>query len=283
MLRFDPLAGSFGAQVRDINVPALSDDELRALLNALYANRILVLRTGGLSADDYVDFAYRIGDPLRRTDTTDHAEIIPITNVGADTARDKRGAAHWHTDQSFTERLASVTMLYSVRAPLQGGETRFCDMAAAYAALTPSQQARIENLVVLHRHGVSIVADPDDHVPIPPGGWDPDKTVTHPLVRRHPITGEKTLYAITGTSQGIAGMTRGEARKLLLELCHHAFKPPFLTSHHHAVGDILMWDNPTTMHSASPIGPGTDATNTREIRRISLRGTPGVFTSWRLL
>ncbi len=277
MLEFEPLPGPFGRQVREIDVADLADDDLAALLHELYRHRILVLRTGGLSADDYIDFAYRVGDPLKRPGVEAHAEIIPITNVGVDTSAEKRGAAHWHTDQSFTEPVASVTMLYSVKAPTAGGETRFCDMAAAYAALDEETRDAIEDLMVLHRHGVSIVAQPDDHVPIPPRGWDPDKTVKHPLVRRHPITGEKTLYAITGTSQGIEGLSRAEAKALLVRFCRHAFAEPFLNSHQHAVGDILMWDNPTTMHSASPIEAATDATNTREIRRISLRGTPSVF------
>lgn len=277
MLEFAPLPGPFGRQVDDIDVANLSDDDLAALLHELYRHRILVLRTGGLSADDYVEFAYRIGDPLKRPGVERHAEIIPITNVDIDTREEKRGAAHWHTDQSFTQPVASVTMLYSVRAPEAGGETRFCDMSAAYEALDEKTKDAIEDLMVLHRHGVSIVAQDGDHVPIPPRGWDPEKTVKHPLVRRHPITGEKTLYAITGTSQGIEGMPYAEAKALLEKLCRHAFAEPFLNAHQHAVDDILMWDNPTTMHSASPIGAATDDTNTREIRRISLRGTPSVF------
>ena len=68
---------------------------------------------------------------------------------------------------------------------------------------------------------------------------------------------------------------------LLESLCQHAFAPRFLTSHRHREEDILMWDNPTTMHKASPIGQATGTDDSRVIWRISLKGTPSVFPECR--
>ena len=275
--QMQPLAGSFGAEVTNINVRELSDASLERLLLGLYRHRFLVLRTSGLTKTQYVAFARRVGEPIRLSSDAEHPEIANITNIGVDTQRVRKGAAHWHTDQSFRKPVSSVTMLYSVQAPERGGETLFCNMAGAYAALPSAMQKRIEGLMVEHRHGVSVAARPGDHVPIPPKGWDQQATVYHPLVRRHPVTGEKTLYAPTGTSQGIKEMPQQEAVALLEELCEHAFQPRFLTRHTHRPQDLVMWDNPTVMHRATPIGIATGAKNTRLIHRISLRGTPSVF------
>ena len=275
--RIQPLVGSFGAEACDIDVCALSDAALERLLLCLYRNRFVVLRTGGLTKAQYVAFARRVGEPIRLSRDADYPEIADITNIGVDTRKERRGAAHWHTDQSFRKTVSSVTMLYSVRAPATGGETQFCNMAAAYAALPAALRERIEGLTVEHRHGVSVAARPGDHVPIPPKGWHQSATVHHPLVRRHPITGEKTLYAPTGTSQGIKDMPQREAAALLEALCDHAFQQRFLASHAHSPCDLLMWDNPTVMHRATPIGIATGAEDTRLIHRISLRGTPSVF------
>ena len=179
-------------------------------------------------------------------------------------------------DLSFTPVKASFTMLYSVAAPREGGETRFCNMAAAYDALPESMQQEIEELTVKHRHGVSVSARPGDHTPIAPEGWDERTTVFHPLVRRHPVTRRKTLYAITGTSQGIEGMDSPSGTELLNALCDHAFRPPFLTSHRHCLHDLVIWDNPTTMHSATPLRAATGSDDTRILHRLSLYGRPSV-------
>jgi taurine dioxygenase len=271
-----PLGGNFGVEIKEMDVISISDDDLKELLLTVYRERVVVLRTNGFDESAFVAFARRAGDPiaLRIGATEGYPEISTITNVGTDTASEKRGAAHWHTDQSFKEDVSSITMLYSVQAPDNGGETRFCDMAAAYADLSASDQARIDGLIVAHRHGVSVAARPGDHIPVPPRGWDQTTTVHHPLVRNHPVTGEKALYAISGTSQGIVGMDQTEAEELLLELGNHAFQSRFVTQHTHAVNDLVMWDNPTTMHSATPIPAATGPDDTRLIHRISLKGYP---------
>lgn len=271
-----PLDGNFGVSVRDVDLVRLSDCGLKALLMTLYENRFVVVETGGLSPREYVAFARRVGEPIRLSGDEEFPEIARITNMSTDTLSTRKGAAHWHTDQSFREELSSVTMLYSLQVPTHGGETRFCDMAAAYRALPETRQRQIAKLMVEHRHGVSVAARPEDHTPIPPKGWD-YRTVYHPLVRSHPVTGEKTLYAVTGTSQGIEGMDREVARELLTELGDHAFQERFIAAHAHRVHDLLMWDNPTTMHSASPIGRATGPDDTRLIHRISLRGYPPMF------
>lgn len=273
----EALKGNFGAEVLDTDVPRLGDAALKQILTSLYNQRFVVLRTPGLTKTQFVGFARRVGDPIRLSGDPDFPEIANITNIGTDTKERRLGAAHWHTDQSFRTQVSSVTMLYSVQVPKQGGETKFCDMATAYAALPESTKRRIEDLTVIHRHGVSVAARPGDHVPIPPKGWDQSTTVTHPLVRHHPITGQKTLYAITGTSQGIVGMAQAAAESLLNELCDHAFQDRFVARHGYRAHDLIMWDNPTTMHSATPMPAATGPDDTRLLHRISLRGTPSVF------
>lgn len=277
-MQIDRLEGPFGMVVSGADPRHLTDEDLKHLLLTLYRNRFVVIKTGGLSQDDYLAFARRVGEPIRiNLSEADYPEIAKITNVGIDIAKEKKSAAHWHSDQSFKKEVSSVTMLYSVQAPDEGGDTLFCDLAGAYAALSETDRTRIDDLIVEHRHGVSIASRPGDHVPVPPRGWDQSTTVRHPLVRKHPVTGERTLYAITGTSQGIVGMNQEEARQLLQDLCDHAFQEPFLSQHHHEVHDLVLWDNPTTMHSASPIGAATGPHDTRLIHRISLRGYPSFF------
>ena len=277
-MKIERLPGPFGVEVSGVDPAGCSDDELRTILRAIYDERFAVIRTDGLHDEDFVRFGYRCGTPVRFDETADIPELFHVTNIDVDTASYARGAAHWHTDLSFTPLKASFTMLYSVAAPDEGGETRFCNLAAAYEALPESTREEIEDLTVEHRHGVSVSARPGDHTPIPPDGWDQGTTVFHPLVRRHPVTGRRTLYAITGTSQGVQGMDPASGATLLNTLCDHAFRAPFLTSHRHRVHDLVIWDNPTTMHSATPLGAATGPGDTRILRRLSLYGKPSIFS-----
>lgn len=276
-MKIEPASGAFGARVTDLELADSSDAELRELLMAVYEHRFVAVPSTVLDDDAFVRFGYRVGDPVRFDSTAEHPELFHITNVGIDTADSARGAGHWHTDMSFTPHRPSLTILYSIAAPLVGGETRFCDLAAAYEALPATMQADIDDLTVIHRHGVAVTAGPDEHTPVAPEGWDESTTVRHPLIRRHPITGRKTLFAIKGTCQGIEGMNRDDGIKLLNELCAHAFQAQFVTNHRHRPKDLVIWDNPTTLHRATPIQAATGPDDTRIIRRLSLFGRPPVF------
>jgi len=119
------------------------------LLRCLYENRFLVLRTGGVTKRRYVDFARRLGSPITLS-KSEFPEIAVMNNEGVDSTKTRKGAAHWHSDQSFQKHRASITMLYCAKASRSGGETRFCDLAGAYADLPDELKTRIEGLDVIH-------------------------------------------------------------------------------------------------------------------------------------
>lgn len=275
-MRFTSLDGAFGQAVDSFDIRTLADADLVVLLQKLYANRFLVLKTEGLTKAEYVAFAKRLGDPIPLSSDPETPEIAIISNLKTNTKQSRLGAAHWHTDQSFRKTVSSATMLYSVQAPKAGGATKFCNMAAAYEALPATTKEQLDDLWVEHRHGVSVSAPKDDHVPLPPRGWDQSYTVHHPLVRFHPETRQKSLYAVTGSAQGIRGMEPSEGARLLQELTQHVLQPQFVTAYAHQLHDLVVWDNPTVMHSATPIDEATPG-NTRVLHRISLRGSPSVL------
>ena len=72
--------------------------------------------------------------------------------------------------------------------------------------------------------------------------------------------------AITDTGDG---MTEGESAPLIEYLCRHATRPENVYRHRWRVGDLLCWDNRTTMHRAlgdfDPLEP-------RHMLRATLRG-----------
>ena len=183
-----------------------------------------------------------------------------------------------HTDQSYEKVPASATMLYSIAAPEQGGETQFCDMAAAYDHLDEGTKRRIDGLRVAHKYGRGkrrkdeppanpIVNDEQDSR-VPP--------VYHPLVMPHPVTSRKALYALGHGAYAIEGMADAEAEALLDELKDHALEERHIYRHKYAAGDLVVWDTLQTMHAATPIGVATGKADSRLLWRISVRGRPAV-------
>src|SRR5689334_1981274 len=91
--------------------------------------------------------------------------------------------------------------------------------------------------------------------------------ITHPVARPHPVTGRKALYAVSGSSFGIVGMPDGEARALLDELAAHSTQPKYQLSLSYGVGDVVIWDNASLLHSATLVDPQ----HPRTLWRITLK------------
>src|SRR5262249_28099534 len=64
--------------------------------------------------------------------------------------------------------------------------------------------------------------------------------VRHPLVRPHPVTGRKALYAVSGSSFGIEGMRENEGVALLDELKRHATREEYQYRLKYGVGDLVI-------------------------------------------
>ena len=287
MLSIHPLAGAnFGAEALGVDVAAgVGDETLRALVGAVHEHRLLVVRDQHLTEDQYLAFGRAWGEPIPHV--LDHLrmpgypEMMAIGNYGGEWKENesvRNGAAFWHTDQSYEEVPSSVTMLYSIRAPETGGETRLADLKSAFDTLPEETKGRLEGRHAWHLYGAAsgrggeAVASPlvtERQVErVPP--------VRHLVIRPHDVTGRKTLYAVAGTPYAIEGMDEAEGAALLRELKDHALQERFIYRHKYREGDVAIYDTTQTLHSGTPIGPATSERDTRLLWRISVRGKPRV-------
>jgi taurine dioxygenase len=79
--------------------------------------------------------------------------------------------------------------------------------------------------------------------------------VWQPMVRKHPVTGRKSLYISPIYNDAIEGMASQDARQLIAELTKIAADPRFVYTHRWETDDVLMWDNRCTMHQVTPFDP----------------------------
>jgi taurine dioxygenase len=265
MISFAPLHPGFGVEASGVDLAQpLSGAVFAELERAFYANQVLALRAQDITAAQFVAFARRFGPPQPHViDQFHHPEdpnILILSNVkkeGRPTGLQDAGS-YFHTDYSYLQVPARATTLYSRVAPKSGGDTLFANQQAAYDDLSDAKKRRIEPLYGIHHYGnrndqdeasrtVASVLTAEQKAKMP--------VITHRLARPHPVTGRKALYAVSGSSFGIVGMPDDEARDLLDELAAHATQPKYQLRFRYGVGDIVVWDNASLLHSATLIDP----------------------------
>ena len=272
-----PLPPDFGLEtsVVDASRP-LSAAEFAELEQTFFRGQLLVLRDQRLTPQQFLAFARRFGPPEPHViDQFHHPEesnILILSN------RKKNGqpigladaGSYFHTDYSYLQVPARATMLYSIEVPKAGGHTLFANQYAAYDELSDAMKRRIAPLIAVHHYGNRKVADEMSRVAASPL-TDEQKAkmplITHPLVRPHPVTERKALYAVSGSSYGIVGMPEDEAVALLDELAAHATQPKYVISYPYRVGDVVIWDNASLLHSATL----TDPDDPRTLWRITIK------------
>ena len=129
MFRLEPLPGPFGRAVHGVDIAAGVDDgNFRALAEALYEHRVLVLKNQTCDEGAYLAFGRKWGAPIPHVVDTARMPGYPeMLEVGNDTHRGdtddlaRNTAAFWHTDQSYDADVATATMLYARRTPERGG------------------------------------------------------------------------------------------------------------------------------------------------------------------
>lgn len=267
-----------GIEIKGIDLSRpLSDAAFREVEQAFWDGQVLAIKGQNLQPQAFLDFARRFGPPEPHVIDTFHhpraADILILSNTkksDGSPAGLADGGTYFHTDYSYLAVPARVTILYSVEVPSKGGATLFADMYGAYDGLSDAMKARIDPLVVNHHYGNRDDLDEKSRTAASRLSDEQKNKVTwvkHPLVRTHYGTGRKALYAVSGSSFEIEGMPRDEGVALLDELKAHALQERYRFSYSYDIGDVVLWDDLATLHSASL----TDPNDPRTLWRITVK------------
>ena len=187
----------------------------------------------------------------------------------------------WHTDQSFRRPPPDISLFYAVTpCPKGQGQTLFADGVAAYAALSETLKDKIKNVNGLHAllgtgRSEPAVKKGEPVLPLLPH----QDSQPQPLVRVHPVTGEKALYLcdygqmdwVDGPIVGMQPGIDGDGAALLHELLGHYTSPPFTYAHDWDIADLVVYDNRNLIHAAT----WYDSQYTRLMWRTTVMGNPG--------
>ena len=256
--------------------------DFREVWDTFFAAQVLVFRNQKFSAKQFLAFAKQFGRPephvIDQFHHPEHADILILSNVqkdGKPTGLADAGT-YFHTDYSYLEVPARCTTLYSIQVPKVGGDTLFANQYAAYDDLSSAMKKRIAGLIALHHYGNRDDQDKSSRTVASILSEDQEQKmawVRHPVARTHPITGRTALYAVSGSSFGIEGMPEDEAIDLLDELKRHSTQEKYQLRLKYGVGDVVIWDNASLLHSATLIDPNDPRTlwriTIKEERRLS--------------
>lgn len=253
-LRVTSLTPTIGALIEGVDLSQALDDEIIAQIRAaLLKHRVIFFEDQHVTPVQHRDFAACFGQlhthPLY-PGVPDAPEMFILDNhAGNPTDNDA-----WHTDVTFIETPPLGAVLYAKELPPDGGDTLWCNMRAAYEALSPKLQAFLSGLDAVHdfargfpvRGTVAKAAGADKHSK----AVEEHPPVIHPVIRTHPETGEDSLFVNYGFTARIKGLRRKESDAILNMLFEHIQKPEFHVRWRWKENAIAFWDNRITQHYA---------------------------------
>ena len=95
------------------------------------------------------------------------------------------------------------------------------------------------------------------------------RSAWHPAILLHPANRRATLYLGRRRNSFVEGYSREESDAVLEALWTHVTQPQFLYEHKWKLGDLVMWDNRSTMHRRDPF----DGTARRIMHRTQIKGS----------
>lgn len=253
-------SGIIGAEIRGVDLSRpLAEAQFRAIERALHDRGVICFRNQRIDDAGQKAFSYWWGaeldiHPFTRYGKPAHPEVFILSNILGEDGRNigaVDAAQYWHTDLSYTEMPSRVSILYSVEIPMKDGrplgDTEFASTAAAYDALPEDMKLRLARLKAAH-YAQKPKKSSNFMKPLDEETQSKLKEVVHPVVRTHPQTGRKCLYVNHGFTTRILGMEAAESDRLLDELFDFIVQPRFMHVHKWAVGDVIVWDNCSSIH-----------------------------------
>jgi len=272
-----PTGAALGAEIIGIDLCNVSETAFAQLRKTWVEHEVLLFRDQTLTDSDLIRFSGYLGKlehaPIQesgRRFVDGYPELYVVSNVienGVPIGSLGAGEAVWHTDMSYLPDPPIASLLYALEIPGSGGETAFCTMTGSYVAMPESLKTRIQGLRVKHdgtynsggyvRAGVV----PDDDPRTAPG-------TIHPLVCLHPESNKKALYLGRRRNAYIEDYSLEDSSALLDEVWAFATRSEFTWQHEWRPGDVVLWDNRSTMHRRNAFDPNSR----RILHRTQIKG-----------
>ena len=250
---------SIGADVLDVDVKNLRQEQFDEIYAAWLQYAVLRIRNQKIDDDQLKDFSQRFGAleyaPLGFISEADRAKVpnpyvAVISNIienGQPIGGLGYGETSWHTDMSYIEKPPTASLLYAVEVPSSGGSTSYCCMRKALETLPETLRLQLRNIRIKHDAAHDSIGKlRRGHKPFQSPKEAPG--AIHPAIRQHQETGEEALFLGRRQNAYIDGFDLEESEKLLDEIWQYVAKPEHIWTQDWQQGDLVVWDNRVVMH-----------------------------------
>lgn len=246
-----PVAGALGAEIGGVDRShPLADVVVGEIRQALLDHLVIFFRGQKLTPQQQLAFAQRFGEPMEYPHLKGLPECPLITPVIKLERERVNFGGIWHSDTTYLECPPMASLLYAIEIPPYGGDTLFANQYLAYESLSEGFRKMLDPLVGVNS---SLKADAsktrEDRLRA--AGVESKVLVgEHPVVRTHPETGRKALFANVGHTTHFKGLSEEESRPLLEYLFQHQVRPEFTCRFRWEPGSLAFWDNRCAQHNA---------------------------------
>ena len=250
-IQFHGAAGALGGFVSGVSLAdvASSDAHYRRVRDLLVQHEVLFFRDQEKTPAVFAAFAKAFGDVLGHPA---YATVndAPDVQILESTAENPSKIEVWHSDMTFMQCPPSFTLLQGQIIPEVGGDTLWASATAAYEALSPEMRTFLTPLKAVNdfRQGFrESLAEPGGAERLASAIAE-NPPVEHPLVRTHPESGRKAIYANALFTTQIVGLPSKESAALLAFLYQHVVAVEHTVRLSWQPGTVAIWDNRSTQH-----------------------------------
>lgn len=174
-----------------------------------------------------------------------------------------------HSDHQWTKEPSSISMLYAIDVVQGSSPTKWTDTTAVYNSLSDELKNEISDKRIItfnpfyRPFGEVFPKYVNRAEAIPPG-----EQVSHPLVRTHPFTKEKSLYMHRAYEMEFENEPYKSGILLWNKLNEYIDNTNFVYEHHWENEDLVLWDNRLTLHYRKEF----DSQIRRVLKRVSISG-----------
>lgn len=253
-----PLSDAIGVEIRGVDLRNELDPATVATIRRAWAeNSLMLLRDQDLTEEDQFRFARVFGDIAARSrppvekrdyvpdpDNPMHLVTDRVDAAGRRLGSLGHGEMWFHTDKCYEEKPHRASLLYAIEIPTSGGETKFASLYRAYDRIPDALKRKLEGRRVLQVYDSTTnrVAKLEDRLEELMHCWQP-------LFVTSPDTGRRAVYVSRLMSVRIEGLEPEESRETLSTLWDIVEHPENIYEHRWRPGDIVIWDNLSSLHA----------------------------------